>query len=198
MKRTILILAIVVFLFLAVVLGYAVNKQVGTSGINVQKKACTDSGGIVSAIMCCKSVTDFPNTCLIGACGCSLENSRNISVCDCGPNKCFNGTSCYAAAGRTVPPLLMPLPTSGRTSIKFNISIANFAFNPKNTTIAIGNTVVWTNTDDVVHRVVADNGFFDSGNLTKGQTFTYAFPAPGIYAYHCAIHPSMTGTIIVK
>ena len=34
--------------------------------------------------MCCQSASDFPNNCLIGACGCSPDNSHSVKVCDCG------------------------------------------------------------------------------------------------------------------
>ena len=56
--------------------------------------SCVSSGGTVKTRMCCGSTGDFPNTCLIGACGCSPENSKETKVCDCGPGKCFDGTSC--------------------------------------------------------------------------------------------------------
>lgn len=46
--------------------------------------------------MCCKATSDFPNLCLIGPCGCSPENSHQVKVCDCGPNKCFDGNECVA------------------------------------------------------------------------------------------------------
>jgi hypothetical protein len=58
------------------------------------EKSCTNSGGKVSTAMCCKSATDFPNSCLIGACGCSLDNSHEVKVCDCGEGKCFDGSKC--------------------------------------------------------------------------------------------------------
>lgn len=60
------------------------------------KTACIASGGQVSTAMCCESVGDFPNTCLIGACGCAPEYSHEVTVCDCGPDKCFNGEKCVA------------------------------------------------------------------------------------------------------
>jgi len=61
---------------------------------SVQEQACIDSGGIVSEASCCQSVTDFPDLCFIGACGCSSESSHQIKICDCGTGKCFNGTNC--------------------------------------------------------------------------------------------------------
>jgi hypothetical protein len=45
--------------------------------------------------------------------------------------------------------------------------------------------------------VTADGGAFDSGNLATGQTFSQTFSAAGTFAYHCNIHPQMTGTVTV-
>ena len=60
------------------------------------EKTCTDSGGTISTAFCCKAVADFPNTCLIGACGCSTEDSHEVKICDCGPEKCFDGYECVS------------------------------------------------------------------------------------------------------
>ena len=62
--------------------------------VNPKSKSCVQSGGSVVTKMCCKSISDFPNTCVIGACGCSPDNSKEITVCDCGEGKCFDGISC--------------------------------------------------------------------------------------------------------
>ena len=59
-------------------------------------QACIDSGGTVKTGMCCLAVSDFPNLCLIGACGCSPENSHEVKTCDCGDGKCFNGETCVS------------------------------------------------------------------------------------------------------
>ncbi|MDP2929996.1 MAG: DUF5667 domain-containing protein [bacterium] len=61
-----------------------------------EEKGCTDSGGRAITSLCCKSTDDFPNMCLIGACGCSLDNSEETKICDCGPDKCFDGKACVA------------------------------------------------------------------------------------------------------
>jgi hypothetical protein len=55
---------------------------------------CLTTGGKVFASFCCKTAQDFPNSCLIGACGCSPENSKEVKTCDCGPEKCFDGNGC--------------------------------------------------------------------------------------------------------
>lgn len=59
-----------------------------------KEPGCINSGGSVSTAMCCKSVDDFPNTCLIGACGCSPENSHQVKICNCEIDRCFNGSEC--------------------------------------------------------------------------------------------------------
>jgi hypothetical protein len=56
-----------------------------------EEQACVNSGGTVTTGTCCKSVKDFPNSCLIGACGCSPQNSHTVKICDCGEGKCFDG-----------------------------------------------------------------------------------------------------------
>ena len=63
---------------------------------NDLEKSCTDSGGTVSTSSCCKVVNDFPNLCAIGACGCSPADSKEVKICNCGENKCFNGKKCVS------------------------------------------------------------------------------------------------------
>lgn len=59
-----------------------------------KEQACLISGGIIETSLCCKSAEDFPNSCLIGACGCSPDNSKEVKTCKCGTDKCFDGTGC--------------------------------------------------------------------------------------------------------
>lgn len=54
---------------------------------------CLASGGTVAKEMCCKSAPDFPDTCLIGACGCSPEDSKETLVCQCGEGMCFDSVT---------------------------------------------------------------------------------------------------------
>jgi hypothetical protein len=62
----------------------------------VREYNCAMSGGSIKDSLCCKSASDFPNSCLIGACGCSPGNSHEVKVCDCGIDKCFDGRDCSA------------------------------------------------------------------------------------------------------
>jgi plastocyanin len=78
------------------------------------------------------------------------------------------------------------------------IAIKDFEFSPATLTVTVGTTVTWTNTGDAPHTVTSDDGAFDSGQLTNGQTFSQTFDQAGTIAYHCNVHPRMKATIIVK
>ena len=80
-----------------------------------------------------------------------------------------------------------------------SVSIINFAYSPASVSVSVGDTVTWTNNDaGVPHTVTSDTpGVFDSGNMATGATFSKTFTAAGTFTYHCNIHPSMTGTVVV-
>jgi FtsP/CotA-like multicopper oxidase with cupredoxin domain len=82
---------------------------------------------------------------------------------------------------------------------------AALGFSPSSITVVIGvnNTVIWTNNDDKPpaeseHTVTAIDGSFDSGGIFPGDSYSHTFTIPGTYYYHCALHPWMKGTVIVK
>ena len=77
------------------------------------------------------------------------------------------------------------------------VSVGDGSFAAAALTVSVGDTVTWTNDDDSPHTVTAGDGTFDSGNLEPGQQFLFTFTAPGTYAYVCAYHEEMTGTITV-
>jgi len=78
------------------------------------------------------------------------------------------------------------------------VKIANFTFSPQQVTVKAGTTVVWTNEDDIPHTVTSSTQVFKSGALDSDQKFSFTFTTPGSYKYFCALHPHMTGTIVVE
>jgi heat shock protein HslJ len=66
----------------------------GQDGLISPSERCTRSGGTVGSASCCGLAGDFPNTCLVGACGCAPEKSHPVEVCQCPPGQCFDGRSC--------------------------------------------------------------------------------------------------------
>ncbi|MEZ5176061.1 MAG: cupredoxin family copper-binding protein [Acidimicrobiia bacterium] len=77
------------------------------------------------------------------------------------------------------------------------VTIDNFRFDPAEVTVAAGDTVTWTNRQGVSHTTTSANGTWDSGSLSTDGSFAFVFDEAGTYDYFCAIHPSMTGSIVV-
>lgn len=79
------------------------------------------------------------------------------------------------------------------------VKISDFAFSPASITVKKGDTVTWTNEDNVAHTVTeSDNQDGPkSDELQKGDTFTFTFNDAGTFKYKCSLHPSMTGTVTV-
>ena len=88
--------------------------------------------------------------------------------------------------------------TTTSTSSGNTVTLANFAFSPATLNVQVGTTVIWTNNDSTTHTVTSESGVFDSGNLATNATFSYTFNSAGTFAYHCSIHTSMTGKVVVK
>ena len=86
-----------------------------------------------------------------------------------------------------------PVPPTGQT---YTVEIKDSSFNPQNLTIKAGDTVTWTNNDSVLHDITIDNGLFDH-DLNPGESYSWTFNETGTYDYHCDIHVSMIGKIIV-
>ena len=71
-------------------------------------------------------------------------------------------------------------------------------FAPRAVNVMQGSIVSWTNDDSTTHTVTSnEGGLFDAGQLTPGDTFENVFDTPGEFGYHCAIHPWMTGRVMV-
>jgi plastocyanin len=87
-----------------------------------------------------------------------------------------------------------------QTAEVVQIVIDNFTFSPAKLTISAGTKVTWVNHDDVPHTATntAKPKSFDSGTLDTDERFSYVFATPGTYDYFCAVHPKMTGQIVVK
>jgi plastocyanin len=108
----------------------------------------------------------------------------------------INATTTTVGPGVTTTTVGGATTTNGSASGQ--VVIKNFAYNPASMTIEAGDTVTWTNDDGVTHTVTADNGEFDSGDLAPGKTFSFTFATAGTYPYHCSIHASMHGTVVVQ
>lgn len=92
-----------------------------------------------------------------------------------------------------------PSPTPGPAA-NVTVSIVNSAgsqsFSPNPVPVPAGQTVAFRNSNNTTHHIVANDGSWDTGNLTAGSTSAaIAVPNTVSKAFHCTIHPTMTGSI---
>jgi len=78
------------------------------------------------------------------------------------------------------------------------VFIQGLAFNPSTITITANTTITWTNKDGIAHTVTSNTGLFDSESISSNGTYSHLFATAGSFPYHCTIHPTMTGTVIVN
>ena len=73
--------------------------------------------------------------------------------------------------------------------------VDGLAFRPRTIHIARGDVVKWVNRDNITHTSTSSS--WDSGSVAPGDRFKRRFRRAGTFNYHCSIHSSMTGTIVV-
>lgn len=101
------------------------------------------------------------------------------------------------------PSLPTPPPATGgplsSVAIPLNAAtLGNRAYTPDEIDVVAGTTVTWMNTDSVSHTSTSDASGWDSGVIAPGGQFSQAYSSAGTFSYHCAIHPGMVGTVVVR
>jgi plastocyanin len=81
---------------------------------------------------------------------------------------------------------------------EIHVAIDNFTFKPQQVTVKAGDTVVWTNGDDIPHTATSTTRAFNSKALDTNESFSFTFTTPGSFSYFCALHPHMTGSVVVE
>ena len=112
-----------------------------------------------------------------------------------------------AAAATDTPATAAPAETPADTAqsaeapaaVEVPVDIRDFAYNPNVIEIATGDTITWTNQDEVPHTATGeDRDVLQSGTIAPGASFSQAFPNAGEFGFFCEFHPNMTGTIVVQ
>jgi plastocyanin len=103
-------------------------------------------------------------------------------------------TTTTLAAGTTETP---PGPPAALTADE-NIAITDSGYAPAVLTVPVGTTVGWINEASTNQTVSATGaaGFFDSGLLQPGDTYTYTFNGAGNYTYQ-SLTTGIAGEVIV-
>jgi amicyanin len=108
----------------------------------------------------------------------------------------FRGMHLHAAGLLVAAAVLLPLGGMARAQ-EIQVTIDNFTFSPPELTVKVGDTVTWTNHDDIPHTIVSA-GKFRSKTLDTDNTYSFTFASAGDYKYFCSLHPHMTGMIKVE
>ena len=107
---------------------------------------------------------------------------------------------CGASEGPSRQETTAPASPAAAPEGAVRVTIDQFAYGPRELTVPAGTRVTWVNRDDVPHTATSSvkPRKFDSGALDTDDTFSFVFQAPGTYDYFCAVHPHMTGKVVVK
>ena len=143
-----IILIVIAVIFVAGIGYWAYQSKLKPEGLTETEKSCLNSGGKISTSLCCNSASNFPNLCLIGACGCPPADSHQIKTCDCGENKCFDGEKCVSTEAEEEEELLSEQPNKAKFDEYFTSAFlaklpADAEFNP----FGIVKTKIFTSID---------------------------------------------------
>jgi len=129
-----------------------------------------------------------------------LRGHQALAVVDSPLDNSPASAGAAAAAGSVAPRATAAAsPDSAASATATTIKIDNFSFSPPSTTVPAGSTITWVNADDVPHKIVSSDGKFTaSPPVDTNDRYAFRFAQPGRYEYFCALHPKMTGVIVVQ
>jgi plastocyanin len=113
----------------------------------------------------------------------------------------YSNSSTAPSPSASPTPSATPPPGAPSSSITIPMGaefLGNRAFNPADLNIAAGTAVTWVNSDATSHTSTSNAAGWDSGIVAPGGQFSFVFQNAGTFPYHCAIHPGMVGTVVVR
>lgn len=84
------------------------------------------------------------------------------------------------------------------------VPIEKMSFTKPEVTCKVGESITWTNNDDIAHNVhfrggpAKGNPKAQGKMLAKGESYTVKFATAGEYNYVCTPHPMMKGKVVVS
>ena len=78
-----------------------------------------------------------------------------------------------------------------------DVDISGFTFSPRTVTVNVGDSVTWTNSDAQTHTATSGSAW-DTGDIGNGESKSITMRRAGTFDYICSIHPTMTGTVVVR
>ena len=109
---------------------------------------------------------------------------------------------------RSAPGVLLVILTASwvfAASTPFRIQMESWSpyFTPLAATVTAGSTIRWENPTGTHHTITHDGCrgpgecAFDSGAIGPDGAFEVSGLPPGLYPYHCTLHPIMRGTVVI-
>jgi len=93
-------------------------------------------------------------------------------------------------------------PTANAYILPGAVALGATAFGDEPIVIYEGERLRWRNVDTIEHSVVADTlsmpEFVETGILAPGAERLFTMNTAGTTRIHCAIHPQMVGTLVVR
>jgi plastocyanin len=183
----------------------------------MKAKFIISTGALSAAAPTAQNNSISGNTSTVGSEQTTDDTMNNISLGnsssqDISTAKNNNYTKEQPQASNTNETSITNMTTGMTTSSISTVSIASGSslpsnrefYVPKIVETSVGSMITWKNEDFTPHTVTSGNmttgntGVFDSNIMQKGSTFSFLFDKVGDYNYFCAIHPFMTGRIVVK
>ena len=108
---------------------------------------------------------------------------------------CGGGGSSSGGGGNPGGPTPPPSGGSASASVSILGDRGRQSFTPNPATVSAARTITWQNTDGQIHRIMANDGSFDTGNIAPGATSQVVTLNTDGTNYHCPLHPGMIGSI---
>ncbi len=128
----------------------------------------------------------------------ALSTALVLAACGGGsatPAPTAGGPAATTAAVATEAPKVCTEPVDAATVVAASVGGNKWGA----VTAKVDDVITWTNSDGVPHRVELDDGSCKmSANIAGGGgTKSLVFTQAGSFPFHCGVHASMKGTIVI-
>ena len=120
------------------------------------------------------------------------EGSNDVAIVDLA-----TGATRMVPVGKAPRKVVVQTVATAMSTVPASVSIANFVFAPLELMVGQGTRVTWTNNDAAPHGLSHKDGAPGKDVLLPGESVSRVYDAQGSYDYVCAVHPYMTGRVVV-
>jgi plastocyanin len=120
-----------------------------------------------------------------------------LALAGCGGAAATGGPSVVASAAPAASSAAGAACAASTDTGTVAVSIVDFSFAPAAISAKVGDIITFTNDGTKSHSATLDQGDCGTGILAGGASGGLTFSKAGTYAFHCAVHSSMTGTIAI-